>query len=849
MISLTDLLKASNGQLFGEPVTHLFTDFCFDSREAQESQIFVAMRTDRGDTHQYIEEAVKRGVSGVICNIPPDCDTEKVTVMVVKNPFDALMKWSRMMLDRLNARVIAVAGSSARSTTAEAIRCVLDETHNVYYRDVDVSGRLGIAIGLAEVKPTHDVVILRLGTTYPGEMADMVEMVKPNMAIMTHLDCNHTDEFESCDQLKEEFVVLAKSLPKDGFFVINHDDTNALPIATHTNAKVISVGIDAFGADYMAYNVVIGANGTGFDLKHKSERKVGRWTPLLSKYHLYSILYALAIGNQVNVDIDTGLNRLKNLTPLRGRMKSFTGLNGCLLVDDTYGANPLSMQAAIDWLTAIKYSEHRTILVVGDMDNLGSNNQQGHRTVGQAITSSIDYLITKGPNAALIGRAAIDNGVNPANVKMTYSVQDTIVELRHLKLTELDVVVVKGGRQADMELVTRALMQEEEDHALLIRQTQIAQVVDVVAQSLLPTRVEVDTEALASNVKIIKDKVGESVELMAVVKANGYGHGAVTVARTALLNGATYLAVANMAEALELRDAGITAPILVLTYVPVFAIRQAVQQNITVTLFDLELARQYERVARDVDGILKVHVKVDSGMGRLGALPKDAVSLFRHLHAMTKLDIEGIYTHFSVADEDLEYTAEQLKTFRNVVAPLKAAGFTFKYIHTANSAGILGNSNNYFNIVRPGLIMYGLRPSQTLDLPDGIKPVMSWKTVVAQVKSLPANSTVGYGNTYRTRSNETIAVLPVGYADGLRRSPQTWREVLIHGKRAPVIGRVSMEKTTVNVTNIPDVSVGDEVVLLGKQGDDQITADEIARWLGTINYEVVTTILPRIPRS
>ena len=701
---------------------------------------------------------------------------------------------------------------------------------------------------LAEVLPSHDVIVLKYETTFPGEMEEMLEMAEPQIAILTHIDCNHSDEFDSCEQLLQEFDYLTESMPEDGYLIVNQDDENARTLSTHTHAKVVSVGIDAFGADFMAFNVVVGANGTGFDLRFGDERRVGRWTPLLSKYHLYSILYALAVGHELGIDVDTGLQQLKSLQPLAGRLKPFSGMNECLLVDDTYSANPLSTEAAIDWLSSIKYSDHRTILVVGDMDNLGGNTQSGHRRVGQLLNQDIDYLITKGPNAALIGRSAIDNGMNPNNVMMTYSVQDAVYELHNLNLTELDVVLIKGGSQSDMALVTRALMQDTTDHDELVRQTQIAQVVDVLSQSILPSRVEIDTEALAKNISLIKEHIGD-VDLMAVVKANGYGHGAVTTARTALLNGATYLAVANMAEAMELRDAGITSPILIMSYVPVYAIRQAIQQNISVVLFDLGLAQQYERVARDVDGALKVHIKVDSGMGRLGILPDDVVRLFRHLHAMQNLEIEGIFTHFSVADEDLEYTEEQRVIFKDVVASLRATGFKFKYIHAANSAGILGNRDNYFNLVRPGLMLYGLKPADMLSVFDELQPVMSWKTVVSQVKTLPPNSPVGYGNTYQTRKEETIAVLPVGYADGLRRSPQTWREVLIHGKRAPVVGRVSMEKTTVNVTRIPDVSIGDEVVLLGKQGTDQITADEIALWLGTVNYEVVSTILPRIPRS
>jgi alanine racemase len=245
---------------------------------------------------------------------------------------------------------------------------------------------------------------------------------------------------------------------------------------------------------------------------------------------------------------------------------------------------------------------------------------------------------------------------------------------------------------------------------------------------------------------------------------------------------------------------------------------------------------------------LRVHVKIDTGMGRLGILPEETMPFFRFLSVMNHLDVEGLYTHFSVADEDPDYTAEQVKTFKGVIKPLRAGGFNFKYIHAANSAGTLASADNHFNMVRVGLAMYGLSPSASLPVPPEFMPVLTWKTIIAQVRTLPMGHPIGYGNTYRTRTEERIAVIPVGYADGFRRAPENWGAVLVHGQFAPVVGRVSMEKTSINVSHIPDITIGDEVVLLGRQGDAQITADDIAMRLGTINYEVVTSILPRVPR-
>lgn len=364
-----------------------------------------------------------------------------------------------------------------------------------------------------------------------------------------------------------------------------------------------------------------------------------------------------------------------------------------------------------------------------------------------------------------------------------------------------------------------------------------------------PSRVIIDLGALASNIRWIKARVGGDVALMAVLKANAYGHGAAAVARAALQNGADLLAVANMAEALELREAHIGAPILMLSYVPAEAIPTAIAHDLSITVFDETCAERCISAAVNAVNALKVHVKVDTGMGRLGVLPQAMRALCRQLQDAPGIALDGVYTHFATADDDPRYMREQLKTFSRARFELRSAGIRFQYTHAANSAALLNGGDSHFNVVRPGVLLYGLEPMPQSGFAQQIRPAMAWKTQIAQVKTLPPDSPVGYGNAYRTRGWETIAVAPVGYADGLRRSPYTWREVLIHGRRAPLVGRVSMEKITINVSHIPGAAVGDEVALMGGQGDDCISADEIATWIRSNNYEVVTSIAPRVPRT
>jgi alanine racemase len=855
MINLYDILEAANGQLFGEPGSQLFTDFCFEPRHAAEGHLYAALKTDRagmggvaGDHPTAMQEAIERGAMGILCARPPEFDTHGCSIILVKDVLSALMRWSRYVLNRQRPTVIGIAGSSGKSVTSEAIRHVLATQHGVLKMTGGYDGRLNLAATLAKLTPEHRYVVLEMNATQPGEMGEMLEATQPSIGVVTHIGYAYAERFETLERLAQENALLVERLADDGLAILNYDDDRVREMAQHTKARTLTVGVEGFGADLIAYNIVPDITRTGFDVRINDQRFVGRWTPLLGKHYLYSALSALAVGMNADVTINDGLRALTELEPLPGRMNPLAGVNGSQIIDASYDADPPSTLSALDWLRAVTDREHRAIFVLGDMDNLGALSQRGHRIVGQRAAEFVDHFIAEGKEAAVAGRAALDQGMSARQVNITHGILDTVSSLKEDGvLGANDVVLIKGGPSARMELVTRALLANPDDVVRLPRADRLTDG-DQLLRTTRPSWVEIDLDALAGNVRALKRIVGDEVSLFAVVKADAYGHGAITTSRTALNNGADHLAVASVNEALELRDAGIEAPILVMSYTPVQAIRAAVRNDITITVYDLELAAAFDRAAREAGARLKVHVKVDTGMGRLGVLASEAVAFFRNLTGMSQLDIEGIYTHFATADEDAAYVAEQIKRFKAVLMPLRAAGFAFRYVHAANSAGTLLGKENHFNAVRVGLAMYGLSPSAFVPVPSHFMPVMSWKSVVAQVKTLPPGHPIGYGNTYITQSEERVAVIPVGYAEGLRRSPVNWGHVLIHGEAAPIRGRVSMEKTVVDVTHVRDVRIGDEVVLIGKQGEGTLTADAIAARLETNNYEVVTNVLARVPR-
>jgi alanine racemase len=359
---------------------------------------------------------------------------------------------------------------------------------------------------------------------------------------------------------------------------------------------------------------------------------------------------------------------------------------------------------------------------------------------------------------------------------------------------------------------------------------------------------EIDLQAIAANTRAIKQFVGPRVQVMVTLKADAYGHGAIRTARTVLGHGASQLAVATLGEAMALRDAGINAPILILGYTPPWQVRDAVRRNVQIAVFDEDVAHEASAAAEELQGEAVVHVKVDTGMARLGVQPPDVIPLLGLLRELPGMHVEGLFTHFATADSaDETYARQQLAQFCTVLQAAAAEGLRPPLIHAANSAGTLRFPQAHFDLVRPGIAIYGLAPGNETPLLPSMRPALNFKTQVAQVKTWPAGQPVSYGGTWVTPRPSRIATLPVGYADGFRRSPH-WQYVLVRGQRAPVVGRVAMDYTMVDVTDIAGVQTGDEVVLIGAQGDDAIGADLVAEWLETNTYEVVSTILPRVPR-
>lgn len=359
----------------------------------------------------------------------------------------------------------------------------------------------------------------------------------------------------------------------------------------------------------------------------------------------------------------------------------------------------------------------------------------------------------------------------------------------------------------------------------------------------------VDLTAIKNNIKSIRKKIGSGIKMICVIKADAYGHGAVESAKAMAEAGADMFAVAFIDEAIELRKNGIDKPILILGYTSSSRMEDVVNFDVCQTIYSRQIAEELNEAAKRNGKIAKGHIKLDTGMGRIGFRGEiDDIEDIKYISKLENICLEGIFTHFATADEaDKSFTYEQAKRFKETLDKLEKDGISFDIIHCSNSAGIMEFDELMFTAVRPGIIQYGLYPSDEVCRDKlEITPAMSLKSHISFIKTVEEGTPIGYGRAYFAPSKRVIATVPVGYADGYLRSMKNGR-VIINGKYAPITGRVCMDQFMVDVTDI-DAKVGDEVVIMGKQGELEVSADEIASVMGTINYEVICLISRRVPR-
>jgi alanine racemase len=881
MILLDDLVHATGGDVLSAGARASCAGFAHDSRRLAPGDCFVAVRGARVDGHDFLREVAAGGAGAVLIEAryrqslaPEDwhiiagtLGEAGVTTIEVADTRMAVKLYARAILAQWRPLVVAVTGSTGKTTTKEAIADVLALRAPTFRSWRNYNDLLGLPLALGSLEPHHRYAVLEMGCDHPGEIQELCEIAQPSIGVVTNVSATHLQYVGSVSGLAAELSQLPRALPASGFAVLNAGDPAVCAMGSDTGAQVLLFGPLATGT----------APNDGdprHPLRYRLERApadlppaltlaaldaphaVTRFAHLHGEHWATAVLAAATVGAALGVPADLALATLADLRPLEGRLNRLAGRDGMILLDDSHNAAPASVTAGLEALAAFGAwlgPGTPRIAMLGDMLRLGGEEERAHRAAGREAARAVSHLVTLGTRAELIAAAARRAGLPAERIAVTRTAEDAArAVLAFAGRAHQSVALVKASEEVRAERVTAHLLAQPERAAeLLDRQTPERQRA-ITMRPDRPTWLEVDLGAIGGNTRLIKARVGERVRVLVSLKADAYGHGALGVARTVLRNGADWLGVATVSEATPVRAAGVGAPILIFGYTAPWQAREAIRLDLRATVYELESARALAQAAADLRGAARVHVKVDTGMGRLGLRAEwveEVVAFVRALRELPHLEVEGLFTQIATADSaDPTYALRQIERFKAVLGALDAAGLRPPLVHAANSAAIFAFSQAHYDMVRPGIAIYGLPPSDDVPLPPGFRPALAFKTQVAQVKEVPAGEGISYGATYVTTAPTRVATLPVGYADGFRRGPRNWGEVLIRGQRAPLLGRVTMDQCMVDVTQIPQARIGDEVVLIGRQSDDELTAAAVAERLGTIHYEVVAALLTRVPR-
>ena len=833
MILLEDFMTAAGGRLVGSVEHPRWSGFAHDSRQVGADRIFVAMRTESGDGHAYISDAVENGAQLIVCERDPGCD---LPYILVEDTGRALRDYGRWAVERFGPTVVAVCGSVGKTTVREFAHQLFARQRLTFRNPENFNGLTGLPLALGELGREHAFAILEMASDTRGEIAALAGIAPPKVCLLTTFDETYIEFFGSMSEIAAEHAPLVAALGPAGLLIYPAGDPVAEELADSHPGPKLAYGIGA--GQLRAERLSSGSGRSTFILRGQGP-EVEVELPHGGRGQVLCLLAALGAGLRLGLDPDQLISDCRNLRPPPGRLRRLAGRGGVTLTDDSFSISPASLANGLELL---RRSAGRRICVLSGFEHLGPHEAAAARRVADDL-AKVDEVVFYGPDTATLRSAARAAGLADGQIHRALNPSQARLQVDRLA-SHGDTVYVKGGPGARLERLLAELIADPADAANLCRQTRIWQNV-VTINPDEPVWARIDLDAITANTRAFGQHLGPGAELIAVLKAEGYGHGALRVATAALDGGASRVAVARPGEARDLRAAGLDAPILVLGLTLPRQLRTAVLADCELTACDPEQIGALDNAARGLGRRVALHLKVDTGMGRIGARPEDVLELARMIEAAPNATLAGVYTHFGQAsDRDLSRVRGQLAKFEKVLAELEQAGIDPGLRHCAATAAALRISAARLDAVRLGIGLLGIAPGPEIRLPPACRPALSMHARIVQVRPQKAGTLIGYGTSGRLGHDALIATVGAGYGDGFRRGPRSWGPVTVRGRQVPIVGQVCMDMFMVDATDVPGVRVGDQVDLIGPGLPAQAAADRTE----TIAYEVVSSLLARVPR-
>ncbi|HLO91486.1 MAG TPA: bifunctional UDP-N-acetylmuramoyl-tripeptide:D-alanyl-D-alanine ligase/alanine racemase [Lentimicrobium sp.] len=803
----------------------VISELVIDSRKLNSpaSSLFFAIVTNRNDGHKYIEELINRGVQNFcVKNVPPEFES-KANFVIVSDTLEALQKLTAYHRSQFNYPVIGITGSNGKTIVKEWLWQLLSEEKTIVRSPQSYNSQVGVPLSVWQMGLLHDLAIFEAGISQPGEMVKLEEVIKPNIGLITNIGSAHDQYFNSAEQKTKEKLMLFRNADQviycrdsdiihEGLFhsglfadkITGSHERNFFSWGWHDDSKLRITNIlkDNFNTSIEA---VYNEKQLAITIPFTDEASVE------NAMHCWAVMLLLGYGPEVT------RSRMLKLVPVAMRLEMKEGINGSLIINDSYSSDLDSLANALDFLIQQSRHENKTV-ILSDMLQSSVDEEQLYGTIAQLLKQ-------KGINRLIgIGESIIRHQ-HLFSMPGQYfkSTEDFITQLPHLIFSN-EGILIKGARVFAFERIIELLQQKAHETVL-----------------------EVNLSSLVHNLNYFRSQIKPSTKVMAMVKAFSYGSGSFEIANILQFHHVDYLGVAYADEGVELRKAGISLPVMVMNP-EMTGMELMIRYGLEPEIYSFRTLELFAKTAetlkhRSANSTL-IHLKLDTGMHRLGFMEEELDELVYTLEKYPHLKIGSAFSHLAGSEsEELDaFTHQQIECFERMTKKLaNALGYPFMR-HILNSAGITRHAYAQFDMVRLGISLYGI--SSIKEIQDKLEVVSSLKSVISQIKVIKEGETVGYNCRWKAPRVSKIAIIPIGYADGLGRKLSNGKGIMfLNDQLVPIIGSINMDMTVLDITGI-EAEEGDEVEVFG----NKIPINTIAENLETIPYEILTGISRRVKR-
>ncbi|RAJ04095.1 UDP-N-acetylmuramoyl-tripeptide--D-alanyl-D-alanine ligase [Chitinophaga skermanii] len=823
--SISKILKGEILQQAGHPeIEHIL----LDSRKLNfaETSLFIPLVSARRDAHQYLAELYGKGVSNFVVSETPDLQKfPKATFILVKDTLQALHALVAAHRHQFHIPVIGITGSNGKTIVKEWLYQLLEKDYNIVRSPKSYNSQIGVPLSVWQMKPEHELAIFEAGISQPGEMVNLEKIIRPTIGIFTNIGEAHDEGFLNIRQkINEKLVLFMKSdvliYCKD-YLVLNeciNTFHNQVGKKEGDNNMQLLTWSRKTEADIKILSIDKNDQHTRIDALYKNE-PLHITIPFVDEGSIENAIHCWALMLFLGKSQEVIQDRMLTLGNIAMRLELKQGINNCSIINDSYNSDLGSLTIALDFLQQQRQHPTRTVILSDILQSGKSEATLYEEVAGLLEQQGIQKLVGIGKG---IGREKRVFQQNPNLKSSFYNSTEEFLQNFNPQEYVNETILVKGARVFEFERIGKLL--EQKAHQTIL---------------------EINLNAIANNVQQYQALLKPGTKMMGMVKAFSYGSGSFEIANLLQFMGVDYLTVAYADEGVELRRAGITLPIMVMNPEP-SSFDAILQWNLEPEIYSLHLFQLLEEEVR-LSGKTQypVHLKLDTGMHRLGFEKQDIPLLLQHLKEQDYFKVQSVFSHLAASEDPTKdaFTKKQATLFTEMSKEItQALGYPVLR-HISNSAGISRHPELQFDMVRLGIGMYGVDNLPTMQ--EKLKNVSTLKTTIAQLKHIPAGEPVGYGAKWKSKEPATIATVRIGYADGYPRNLSNGKgKMLLHGQLVPVAGIIAMDMLMLDVTKVPQAAEGDEVIVFG----EGLPVQELAAWADTIPYEILTGISQRVKR-